>query len=250
MKNSALIIGLLMVLGLSDLKGQETFHFGFQTSPTFSWMRTDDRKMEGVGVRGGMRVGAVGTYHFSDRYALAFGVGFGFNQGGGIQNGYSYGRFWPAADLIEPLEALPISAKLRYSINFVEVPIGLKMRSGSDGDKIRYYVEIPTINLGIVSRARGEVVGDNNLDPALAEAARDLNILEEVKPLSLAWGGGGGVEIDLNGGASLIVGLSYLQQFTDLTENSGSIGTSPSDLIPEDSIGNIRLLSVRLGILF
>jgi hypothetical protein len=58
------------------------------------------------------------------------------------------------------------------------------------------------------------------------------------------------VEIDLNGGASLIVGLSYLQQFTDLTENSGSIGTSPSDLIPEDSIGNIRLLSVRLGILF
>lgn len=229
---------------------QKSFRFGFQTSPTISWMRTDDKKLEGVGTNLGFRLGAVGEYYFAENYAITIGLGFGFNQGANIQNGYESGKFWPNATLVEPLKTLPKFAKLHYRINYVEIPIGLKMRTGSDGDKFRYYAEIPTINLSFLSKATGDIKGDNDLPGANQDDANDINIKKEVNKIALAWGLGGGLEYSLTGGASLVVGLAYQQIFTDVTDNNSQVYTTATDVRKEGSKGTIRLLALRLGVAF
>jgi hypothetical protein len=250
MKKIVFACTFFLFLVAGKVEAQKSFRFGFQTSPTFSWMRTDDKKIEGVSANLGLRLGAVGEYYFAENYAITVGLGFGFNQGGTIQNGYLSGKFWPNSELITPLQTLPNQAKLHYRINYVEIPIGLKMRSGSDGDKFRYYAEIPTINLSFLSKASGDIKGDNDLPGANQDDANDINIKKEVKKISLAWGLGGGVEYNLTGGTSLIVGLAYQQVFTDVTDNRGQVYTTETDIKKEDSKGTIRMLALRLGIAF
>jgi hypothetical protein len=73
------------------------------------------------GLNWGARVGAMGEYYFADNYAIISGIGFGFNQGGTFQNGYSRGIFWPSSKLSQPgLDTLPLNAKLQYHVTNVE----------------------------------------------------------------------------------------------------------------------------------
>lgn len=213
-------------------------------------MRTDEKKLEGVGANWGFRLGAVGEYYFAENYAITVGLGFGFNQGGTLQNGYVSGKFWPNSQLASPLQTLPQNAKMHYRINFVEIPVGLKMRSGSDGDKLRYYAEIPTINLSFLSKASGDISGDNDLPSAQQDEANDINIKKEVRKIALSWGLGGGIEYQLSGGTSLVAGLSYQQMFTDITSNNSQISTTGTDLVKEDSKATIRMLALRIGVAF
>jgi hypothetical protein len=252
MKKIVFACTFFLFLLAGKVVAQKSFRFGFQTSPTISWLRTDDKKLESAGTNLGFRLGAVGEYYFAENYAITVGLGFGFNQGGTLQNGYQSGNFWPNATLVAPLQSLPNQAKLHYRINFVEIPIGLKMRTGSDGDKIRYYAEIPTINLSFLSKASGDIKGDNDLPTGQQDEANDINIKKEVNKIALAWGLGGGIEYNLTGGASLIVGLAYQQIFTDVTHNSrdSKVYTSATDFKREDSKGTIRMLALRLGVAF
>ena len=62
------------------------------------------------------------------------GLGFGFNQGGTLQNGYSQASLWKDSDLTdEKYRVVGPDAKLHYRLRYIEVPFGLKMRGGSGG---------------------------------------------------------------------------------------------------------------------
>jgi hypothetical protein len=252
MKKIVLAFTFLMFYAAGSLSAQKTFRFGFQASPTWSWMRTDDKKLEGVSSNWGLRLGAVGEYYFATNYAFIAGLGFGFNQGGNIQNGYDHGKFWTKSQLADQLKEIPAEAKLHYRINYVEIPFGLKMRGGSGEDNpLKFYAEIPTFTLGFVSKATGDIVGDNNLPQANADDANDINIREEVKGLSLAWGLGGGIEYELAANATLVAGLAYQQQFTDATKDSGQVYPAAiSDPLTDASKATIRMVTLRVGIFF
>lgn len=252
MKKIVLAFIFLLFYAAGSLSAQKTFRFGFQTSPTWSWMRTDDKKLEGVTSNWGLRVGAVGEYYFASNYALMAGFGFGFNQGGTIQNGYSTGKFWPKAQLIDELKEVSAETKLHYRINYVEIPFGLKMRGGSGEDNpLKFYAEIPTFTLGFISKATGDIIGDNDLPAAKADEANDINIRDDIRKISLAWGVGGGIEYEIAANATLVAGLAYQQQFTDATKDSGQVyPTIGADPISDASKATIRLLSLRIGIFF
>jgi len=251
MKKIAFVFTFFLLLGAGAVSAQKTFRFGLQVSPSWSWMRTDDKKLEGTGSNWGVKLGVVGEYYFAPNYAFMAGLGFGFNQGGNLQNGYSKGEFWPKSDLSVPLRELPMDAKLHYRINYVEVPFGLKLRGGSGEDNpLKYYIEVPTITLGFLSKATGDIRGDNNLTPGNEDEANDIAIRKEVNGLSLSWGLGGGIEYEFATNATLVVGLAYQQQFTDATTDNGRVSRDGVEFVDEDAKATIRGLTLRVGIFF
>lgn len=222
------------------------FRFGFQTSPTWSWMRTSDKKLEGVGSNWGLKLGALGEYYFEDNYAFITGLGFGFNQGGNIQIGYEMASLWDSSPLSEDrFKEVEKDAKLHYRINYVEIPFGLKMRGGSSGDgRIKFYAEIPVFTVGFVTRAQGDIRGTQDKN------TEDEDIRDDVKGLSFTWGLGGGIEYEVAPSATLVAGLSFQKQFNDVTSN-GAVQKNPGDpYVVEKSKGTIGLLALRLGVFF
>lgn len=220
------------------------FRFGLQASPTFSWMRTSDKKIEGTGINLGLKLAVQGEAFFAPNYALFTGIGLGFNQGGTLQNGYARGVFWKNSELTDvALKDLPQNGKLHYRLNYVEIPLGLKLLAGQG--KVRYYAEAPVFTLGFVTRALGDIRGTNN-------TSEDENIREDVNGLSLSWGLGGGIEYEV-GSVNLVAGISYQQQFTDATKDDGRVYNTlnlTDEGKKESSKGTLGLIALRLGVIF
>ena len=238
MKKIALALGFLFVFqGLS--MAQQDFRFGIQASPTWSWMRTNDKFLESNGSNWGLKFGVVGEYYFAYNYAFMTGLGFGFNHGGTILNGYSQGAFWPNTDLSDPrLDTLSMDAKLHYRVTYVEIPFGLRFRGGSSEDsRLKFYAEAPVFTLGFVSKALGDIRGNTPI------TTEDENIRKDVNGLSLSWGVGGGIEYEIAPSATIVAGLFFQQQFTDMTDDSGSVfDASGSTWKKEDSKGAFNAL--------
>ncbi|MCC7466911.1 MAG: outer membrane beta-barrel protein, partial [Saprospiraceae bacterium] len=159
-------LALLFLFGaflLGKTVAQERIRFGFQTSPTWSWLRADERKLEGVSSNWGVKLGALGEYYFADNYALTTGLGFAFNHGGTLQNGYSNWVAWndDKTDLSEiPSDTFGLNTKLHYRLTYVEIPFSLKMRGGSGEDsRLRFYAELPIFTLGFMTKAVGDIRG-------------------------------------------------------------------------------------------
>ena len=191
MKKIALLLFFAAFL-IGKSEAQKGLRFGFQASPTWSWLRTSDRKIEGVSSNWGIKLGALGEYYFADNYAITTGLGFAFNQGGSLQNGYTRYKPWDQADLSDiPSDVFGPDAKVHYRLNYVEIPVSLKMRGGSNEDaRFKFYAEAPVFTLGFLSKATGDIRGTNT------QNIEDVNIRDEVRGLSLCWGLGGGIEYE------------------------------------------------------
>ncbi|MBK9338919.1 MAG: outer membrane beta-barrel protein [Lewinellaceae bacterium] len=246
MKKIALVFGFLLMLQGVSL-AQQDFRFGIQASPTWSWLRTDDKRLEGVGSNWGLKFGVQGEYYFARNYAFLAGLGFGFNQGGKLLNGYEQAVLWPNTDLSDPrLDTLAKDARLHYRVTYVEIPFGLRFRGGSGEDSpIKFYAEAPVFTLGFVTKALGDVRGNT---PVQGE---DETIRDEVNGLALSWGAGVGIEYEVASSATIVAGLHFQQQFTDLTKDAGSVlDTNTSTWKKEDSKGVFNALTLRLGFFF
>lgn len=245
MKQIALLLLFSSAFLLGKSSAQQSFRFGFQASPTWSWLNTNDRKLEGISTNWGVKLGALGEFYFADNYAFSTGLGFGFNQGGSLQNGYSNWRPWDKADLSEiPSDTFSVNTKLRYSLNYVEIPFGLKMRGGSGEDsRLKFYAELPMFTLGFVTKATGAIRGTNT------QNLEEINIRDEVKGLSLSWGLGGGIEYEIATNATVVAGLAYQKQFTDITRN-GFAEKTPGNWSKESAKATFGNLALRLGLFF
>jgi opacity protein-like surface antigen len=247
MKKIALSLAFFVFFSLTlSAQNAPSFRFGVQTSPVFSWMKTTDKKIEGAGTNLGLKVGAAAEYYFQPNYAIVTGLGFGLNQGGTLQNGYPTGIFWNESELSEPtkFDTLPVNAKLHYRVNYVEIPFGLKMRGGTNEDaRFRFYAELPVFTLGFVTKATGDIRGTNS------QNTEDEDIRDDVNGLSLSWGLGGGIEYEIATSTTLVAGLAYQQQFTDLTGDKGFV-LKNNTFAKEKSKGTFGLIALRLGVFF
>jgi hypothetical protein len=238
------------------------FRFGIQASPQLSNLKTSDIGIKGNGLGNlGVKIGALADYYFRENYAISAGLGFGFNQGGQLlhQKG---GNFLKNSTLTKgslnegtKTKPLPDDVKIRYHINHLEIPLSLKMRTNQFG-YLRYYAEAPIITIGFLTKARGDIDGDN------IKVANE-NIKPDVVPLALSWGFGGGVQYDISDNTGLTAGLYFQRVFTDATRNGGykavtleqenDPATKTDDIYTttkEDTRATMGILTLRIGVLF
>ena len=78
----------------------------------------------------GLKLGMMGEKYLSgsENYALSFGIGFAFNQGGTLNHDsdgqFEGGNYWSKSDLSDPLfTALPEGINLKYSIQILNYTI-------------------------------------------------------------------------------------------------------------------------------
>jgi long-subunit fatty acid transport protein len=228
-----------MFAQLGDFEFDGDLRLGFQLSPSFSWMSTDDNFINGNGSNVGLKLGMLSEYYFRENYALVSGVSFAFNQGGTLRHTQG-GNFWPNSQLSDlGLMELPDGVNLKYHIQYLEIPLGLKMRTKEFG-YLRYFAEIPTFTLGFKLQARGDVKGTSSLN------RERENITEDVNLFNLTWGFGGGVQYSLSDNTALVGGIFYRQGFADVTDDAAV----KADGNRETSKGIIKSVTIRLGILF
>ncbi|MDX1667146.1 MAG: porin family protein [Saprospiraceae bacterium] len=224
----------------------ETIRFGFQLSPTVSWMSTNTNKVTSNGSNFGTKLGMIGEFYFRESYAFTTGIGFGFNMGGALQHEFG-GAYWTRSDLPSNLDTLPDGVNLEYSIQYVEIPLGLKMRTREFG-YLRYYLE-PAVTIGFQSKASGDIKGRG-----VGNDAEGFNIDQEVNGLNLSWGLGGGLEYALSESTTIVGGLAFQTGFTDATDDNGTT-FDPSrgwpDRNPEERTkGKVNAITLRAAIIF
>ncbi len=224
------------------------FHFGLNLSPSISWIDTDDSRISGDGTALGLKLATQAEFFFAENYAIETGIGFHFNAGGTLLSDYG-GRFFTntlSAGGSEPYNNpnSPTDGKVRldYSIQYLEIPLGLRLHTRDFG-YLRYYIQAPVFTLGIRTNAMGQISGGNR-----TPERTDLTIKSEVTPFALSWGLGGGAEYEVGGGTRLVGGLQFQRLFTDVTKDGDYVYTGRE--AGKDPKATLNSLTLRLGVLF
>ena len=188
MRKSIIVLGLLF-LTLPVLKAQDKeYRFTLVLEPVLSWMKSDEKNISSNGSLTGYNAGALFDYFFANN--IAFATGITINTAGG--------------KLEYPTLGSTNTHKQTYRLRYVEVPIGMRLRS-DDLHRINIYGRFglsPQINIKAV---------DGNGD----------NINEEVRPFDIGYHLGAGIEYSLGGRNALMFGLLLNNGFTDITKRAG-----------------------------
>lgn len=250
MKKIAVAIFFFIFLNTS-IFSQQKFRFGLQASPTITWMTSSDKGINGNGTTVGLKLGVLGEVYFAENYAFVFGLGFAFNQGGTLKHDVG-GNLWPnsqlSSDVYQKGPAMPDGVNLEYSLQYVEIPFGLRLRSQEFG-YLRYFAEIPVFTVGILTQAQGAIKG-TDMDTEKEDISNDVD------NFAFSWGFGGGVEYSIGTQTSLVAGIFYQSYITDVTKNDGLKYTErDQDGLPvttalENSKTLIKGLTLRLGVMF
>jgi hypothetical protein len=196
MKKFVLSIGLLLATLISlSAQTANSIRLSFVAEPQISWLKPDIDGVESQGAKGGYNFGVVLDRFFADNYA--FSTGLTINTTGGKL------QYTPDADQLNG-EALPDGipqGDKEYRLRYIEVPLGLKLRS-NDFRRTNIYGRFgltPQINIG----ARD---GDDN------------SIGDEIRFFDLGYHLGAGLEYSIGGTNALMFGLVYHNGFTDITD--------------------------------
>ncbi|MEZ4987363.1 MAG: porin family protein [Saprospiraceae bacterium] len=242
MKNivSTLALSLVALTAMA----QNDIQFGFQVSPTMSWLTTSNNKINRNGPNLGLQLGMIGEYFFREEYSFATGIGFHFNAGGKLfyEETIDTVSIWTEAD-IPGDNVYEGGTNFKYSIQYVEIPLGLKLRTREFG-YLRYYLE-PRLSMAFRTQAKGNVLNDAAIDEA-----EDFNIQSAVNLLNLSWGLGAGVEYTISSNTALIGGLAFQTGFTDVTKDKNTLLISNGRSTEENSKGKLNSIVLRLGVMF
>ena len=241
------VFAALMLLFLNVNYGQTNIRFGFQLSPTFSWLGSSDNQITNSTVNLGLKLGVLGEYALTDRYSIVTGFGLAFNQGGGLKYNKS-GLYWYNSHTSNELSNETVGfvdagATLNTSVQYIEIPAALKLNTRYFGS-IKYFAEIPSFNFGILTQARGSV-SDTDISKE--------NIKKDVKSLNVAWGLGAGAEYEISEGTTILAGLYFNRGITDVTKNDGKETDASNAIIEsssEDSKSTLGTITIRIGVMF
>lgn len=243
-----IILSTLFVLACTiGLTAQQSLRFGVQVSPTFSWMQSNDNSIRSNGSNLGLKVGMLGEFYFAENYALLTGVGLAFNHGGTLKHDQG-GNFWPNSSLSDSnLFELPDGINTRYHIQYLEIPVALRMRTREFG-YLRYFAEVPRLLFGIRTRASGDLEGSVNSSGEL--------ITPDVNLFTISWGAGAGVEYSISPSTAFTAGLFFQSSFLDVTRNKNArkyeydANMNITNTENEHSLGQLSALALRIGLMF
>ncbi len=213
-----LIILLLIYGGLSVFS--QNAKFGVYFDPQIVWLSPDSRDIVNDGVKAGISGGLVIDKYFQKNYAIQTGIAIG-TQGGKIRFGMeSYFTSYDETD------SLPAGTTVDYALNYITVPLGLKLKTNQIG-YFSYYARIGFTNqFNIKAKATSS---EGTLDKN--------NINEEIFFYNLAYHFGIGIEYSISQDTAIDFGITYHNGFIDITNDKNFKVYS-------------RNLALRIGVMF
>lgn len=257
MKKLALTAAVVtLIMGFAEAQ-LDNLRLGLQLSPTISWISVNDDQINKTGSSVGISVGGIAEYYFTENLAFTGGFGVSFGQGGTLQHEHG-GNYWPNSELSDDRlntgdKPLPDNVKLRYRLQYIQIPLAIKLRTNERG-YLRYFAELPVITLGMNTHARGDIEGQE-IDFSKENISKDVNFF------NMQLGLGGGVEYSISPSTSLVGGLYLNFGLNDITKDDGVRAADNPDQAPsnpnddylfsrEDSRGRLSNVTLRIAIMF
>ena len=151
---------------------------------------------------------------------------------------------------------------IRYNINYLEIPFGLKLRTNELGQSyLRAFFHIPMVTVGIPVSARATVDAPTQTTNGLPgyytnEPSKGENIYKDITFLQLSLGTGAGVEWSPNddGGLRLVGGFYYNYGFIDAVKKNQFFDNTTDPNNPTFKENKARTgfhnIGLRIGIIF
>ena len=256
MKNSLFAFLLLAISFVAEAQSSDrSVRFGVVATPGLSWLKTVDlgQDRDGVGFAFG--------YGLQMEFNLGKYIALGFNL---TQSNYNATvEYTDSVDFVyteivqgEPTETKTVRIVDRtYSFNTIELPIYLKLKTPEIG-YLTYFVEagiLANINYKVEASKNTTVTGGfTSNDLADIDANDETNWFRAASVL------GGGIEYNLIGNTSLIVGVLWSRAFTSAMEGSGRydgqddanklVYAGTSNAFKQKA--NLDFINLKVGILF
>lgn len=229
------LLTLLIVFATFNFsQAQSDIRFGVTLNPGMSWYKPDNAVQKSDGVRFAFTYGLVVDYKFGadERYAINTGLQIGMAGGRMSSTGESV-VLRTAEDPV--ISTIAMAARVQY----LELPISLKLRSNETEPGIVYYGQIGFIN-GFPFRKRADLsvdeVKQKNIELKNVEFFPDS--IQKVVPYHFGLLIEAGVEYVLNDKTSIVGGIYFNNGFTNVFKDSN------------DDRVVMRNFGLRIGVLF
>lgn len=225
MKKITVLLVFLMAAGPLLADDDFGFRFGLNASPNLSWFRTETRGYDNRGVDPGFSYGLIIDYEFAQNYAVTSGLNI-LSTGGKMRYRYLH-------------EGVDTQKRRDYDLRYLEIPLGLKLRTDEMGF-ITYYGQF---GLGLGFNIRAKADDRIYLDDESTLRFTDVDISDYTRFLRASLVIGAGVEYNLGGRTSLLGGLTFHNGFSNVLDvDNPAVATSPS------AVSNY--VELTLGVIF
>jgi len=210
----------VILLMFSVLNYGQKISFSVIVEPQMSWMGTDVKTVSSDGSVFGFNAGLVFDKYFAENYAFSSGI-FLWNTGGNLN--YSDSTeigFRSGNEILEP------NTSMRYRLQYITVPVALKLNSNQIGYTSFY------AHLGI----NNHINVKKSADVASLDIEK-VGIPDEIQLFNMSYFIGGGVEYSLGGTTAILGGIYYTHGFLDVTTSN-------------DYRATLNAVSLRVGVRF
>ncbi|HEY4785067.1 MAG TPA: porin family protein [Bacteroidales bacterium] len=217
-----LVISLTLALHY-NIKAQST-RFAIFASPLISYFKTDLSRIEPNGSRLGINIGLMMDRFFAEHYAFTTGISLE-TMGGHLNYLQGKDEFRSTSDLT----FLKPNTDVKYKLQYLHIPLALKLRTTEIG-YMTYFAQLgldPMINV----KANADIS---------SEGIKNTGVGKEIHPIYMGYHIGAGIEYKIIGNTALMIGLTYMNGFSDITYNSGNS--------TEKTV--MHCFELRLGVIF
>ncbi|MBN2520644.1 MAG: PorT family protein, partial [Bacteroidales bacterium] len=120
---------LLFCLQIPIILFSQGVKFGIFVEPKISWLSPDVKNISNGGSRMGVNIGLVMDGYFTDNYAFATGISIN-NVGGKLE----FTEAFELATSDTSFENIDPNTKVTYKLQYVNIPIGLKLKTNDIGN--------------------------------------------------------------------------------------------------------------------
>ncbi len=204
----------------SVITNAQDIKFGVHVDPKITWYSPEARDVHSQGGIFGFGGGLIIDKYFQDNYAFESGLSMG-TQGGKLKFDYDF-----PLEVYDEVDTFPGKTTVTYKLQYITIPLGLKLKSNQIG-YLTFYV-----NLGFTSQLNIKAKASTDNTSGL----NDDSIKKEINWFDLGYHFGGGIEYALSKDTSVLLGVVYQNGFLDITSAAPRV--------------NSRVLTIRTGILF
>lgn len=164
----------------------------FHVAPMLSRLSSSSDYIDANGMNLGLKLGASVNFKLKDWVGIVGGLDFAIWSGGQLLYRKG-GNFLPRSSLSDPNlnkgdKPMPDNTSIRYTLNYIEMPVGLQLEIPIPGGN-RVYARIPMITLGVRNRARGTIEAGSVM-------LKKEKIGKDVSIFNFMWGMGLGLDFE------------------------------------------------------